>query len=101
MNEPSIVRSGDGWPIHTRRRMDSLQPLRTRRGMATNIRSPRVRAARALAKRALRERSRQFLAEGPQAVREALRYRFEHGAGTHRGLTDCLFPGQARRGTTG
>jgi TrmH family RNA methyltransferase len=43
--------------------------------MATSIRSPRVRAARALAKRALRERSRQFLAEGPQAVREALRYR--------------------------
>jgi RNA methyltransferase, TrmH family len=38
----------------------------------TGGRSPRVRAARALAKRALRERSRQFLAEGPQAVREAL-----------------------------
>ncbi|MHB1595524.1 MAG: TrmH family RNA methyltransferase [Streptosporangiaceae bacterium] len=32
----------------------------------------RIRAARQLAKRALRERSRQFLAEGPQAVREAL-----------------------------
>ncbi len=36
-------------------------------------RSARVRAARQLAKRALRERSRLFLAEGPQAVREALR----------------------------
>lgn len=35
-------------------------------------RSARVRAARQLAKRALRERSRLFLAEGPQAVREAL-----------------------------
>lgn len=35
-------------------------------------RSPRVRAARQLARRALRERSRLFLAEGPQAVREAL-----------------------------
>src|SRR6266568_3276909 len=35
-------------------------------------RSPRVRAARQLARRAMRERSRLFLAEGPQAVREAL-----------------------------
>jgi TrmH family RNA methyltransferase len=35
--------------------------------------SPRVRAAGQLAKRAFRERSRLFLAEGPQAVREALR----------------------------
>ena len=40
--------------------------------MISTTRSPRVRAARALAKRALRERSRLFLAEGPQAVREAL-----------------------------
>jgi RNA methyltransferase, TrmH family len=38
----------------------------------TSIRSPRVKAARQLAKRAFRERSRTFLAEGPQAVREAL-----------------------------
>ena len=38
----------------------------------TSIRSPRVKAARQLAKRAFRERSRSFLAEGPQAVREAL-----------------------------
>ncbi|HSZ48879.1 MAG TPA: RNA methyltransferase [Streptosporangiaceae bacterium] len=36
------------------------------------IRSPRVKAARQLAKRAFRERGRSFLAEGPQAVREAL-----------------------------
>jgi TrmH family RNA methyltransferase len=36
------------------------------------IRSPRVRAARQLGKRALRERARAFLAEGPQAVTEAL-----------------------------
>jgi RNA methyltransferase, TrmH family len=41
-------------------------------GVVTGVKSPRVRAARALGKRALRERSRQFLAEGPQAVREAL-----------------------------
>jgi TrmH family RNA methyltransferase len=37
-----------------------------------SIRSPRVKAARQLAKRAFRERGRAFLAEGPQAVREAL-----------------------------
>ncbi|RAY17234.1 RNA methyltransferase [Actinomadura craniellae] len=38
----------------------------------TSIRSPRVKAARRLAKRAFRRRDRRFLAEGPQAVREAL-----------------------------
>jgi TrmH family RNA methyltransferase len=38
----------------------------------TSIRSPRVKAARQLAKRGLRERARSFLAEGPQAVGEAL-----------------------------
>jgi TrmH family RNA methyltransferase len=38
----------------------------------TSIRSPRVKAARQLAKRALRARARSFLAEGPQAVTEAL-----------------------------
>jgi RNA methyltransferase, TrmH family len=46
---------------------------------STSVRSPRVRAARSLAKRALRERSKLFLAEGPQAVREALSQR-EQGA---------------------
>src|SRR6202034_3876163 len=54
------------------------RPLRTERrapattAEVTSIRSPRVKAARQLAKRAFRERSRSFLAEGPQAVREAL-----------------------------
>ncbi len=38
----------------------------------TSVRSPRVVAARRLAKRAFRARERRFLAEGPQAVREAL-----------------------------
>jgi RNA methyltransferase, TrmH family len=38
----------------------------------TSARSPRVKAARRLAKRAFRRRERRFLAEGPQAVREAL-----------------------------
>ncbi|MGW0485185.1 TrmH family RNA methyltransferase [Nonomuraea sp. NPDC003214] len=39
----------------------------------TNLRSPRVKAARRLTKRAFREQDRKFLAEGPQAVREALK----------------------------
>jgi TrmH family RNA methyltransferase len=38
----------------------------------TSLRSPRVKAARRLVKRAFRSRDRRFLAEGPQAVREAL-----------------------------
>jgi TrmH family RNA methyltransferase len=38
----------------------------------TSVRSPRVKAARQLGKRALRLRARSFLAEGPQAVGEAL-----------------------------
>lgn len=38
----------------------------------TSIRSPRVKSARRLAKRTFRHRERRFLAEGPQAVREAL-----------------------------
>jgi RNA methyltransferase, TrmH family len=38
----------------------------------TSLRSPRVVAARRLLKRAFRDRERRFLAEGPQAVREAV-----------------------------
>jgi RNA methyltransferase, TrmH family len=65
--------------------------------VATSVRSPRVRAARALAKRALRERSRQFLAEGPQAVREALRYQaWQGGSRSGGGLTELFVTGQAR-----
>jgi RNA methyltransferase, TrmH family len=37
----------------------------------TSVRSPRLKAARRLTKRALRQRARAFLAEGPQAVSEA------------------------------
>jgi RNA methyltransferase, TrmH family len=58
------------------------------RGEVTSVRSPRVKAARQLAKRAFRERSRLFLAEGPQAVREAL--------GTPGALTDLFVSGAAR-----
>ncbi|HYK70998.1 MAG TPA: RNA methyltransferase [Streptosporangiaceae bacterium] len=42
-------------------------------GGALGLRSARVKAARQLGKKAFRERGRSFLAEGPQAVREALR----------------------------
>ena len=54
----------------------------------TSLRSPRVKSARQLAKRALRERARSFLAEGPQAVREAL---------AHGGIVTQLFLTAAAR----
>jgi RNA methyltransferase, TrmH family len=41
-------------------------------GEVTSIRSPRVKAARMLGRRSFRQRTHSFLAEGPQAVREAL-----------------------------
>jgi len=49
------------------------RPVAPQAGGALGIRSPRVKAARQLGKKAFRERGRAFLAEGPQAVREALR----------------------------
>jgi RNA methyltransferase, TrmH family len=49
------------------------RPALPQAGGALGIRSPRVKAARQLGKKAFRERGRSFLAEGPQAVREALR----------------------------
>jgi RNA methyltransferase, TrmH family len=49
------------------------RPAAPSAGGALGIRSPRVKAARQLGKKAFRERGRSFLAEGPQAVREALR----------------------------
>ncbi len=52
------------------------------------IRSPRVRAARQLGKRALRQRARAFLVEGPQAVAEAL--------ATGARLTELFVTGEGR-----
>jgi RNA methyltransferase, TrmH family len=49
------------------------RPSTPQAGGALGIRSPRVKAARQLGKKAFRERGRSFLAEGPQTVREALR----------------------------
>lgn len=43
-------------------------------------RSPRLVAARRLARRAFRAKERRFIAEGPQAVREAVGHRGEDGA---------------------
>lgn len=45
-------------------------------------RSPRVTAAKRLAKRAFRGKERRFIAEGPQAVREAVAHRGPHGEPT-------------------
>jgi TrmH family RNA methyltransferase len=44
----------------------------------TNPRSDRVKSVRALSRRSVRSRTGQFLAEGPQAVREAVRFAPEH-----------------------
>ncbi len=51
----------------------SARPHTPQAGGALGIRSPRVKAARQLGKKAFRERGHSFLAEGPQAIREALR----------------------------
>jgi TrmH family RNA methyltransferase len=58
----------------------------------TSIRSPRVKAARRLAKRAFRRSDRRFLAEGPQAVREALAL---PGAGAPGGLVELFTTAEA------
>jgi RNA methyltransferase, TrmH family len=47
-------------------------------GEVTSTRSPRVKAARLLGRRSFRQRTRSFLAEGPQAVREALAWPGDH-----------------------
>jgi TrmH family RNA methyltransferase len=57
----------------------------------TSIRSPRVKAARQLAKRSFRQRARSFLAEGPQAVREALSMREIPDAGAGGPVVTELF----------
>jgi RNA methyltransferase, TrmH family len=71
-----------------------VRPAVPQAGGALGIRSPRVKAARQLGKKAFRERGRSFLAEGPQAVREALHqpgvltelFVTGQGAGRHPGL---------------
>lgn len=46
--------------------------------MLTNPRSDRVKSVRALSRRSVRSRTGEFLAEGPQAVREAVRFAPDH-----------------------
>jgi len=58
----------------------------------TSARSARVTSARKLAKRAFRARDRRFLAEGPQAVREALVAR---AAGDERAVTELFVTREA------
>ena len=41
----------------------------------SNVRAARIRAVAALGRRSMREREGLFLAEGPQAIREAVRHR--------------------------
>lgn len=50
-------------------------PRPTRAGLLANPRSDRVRAVRALSRRAVRHRQGLFLVEGPQGVREAVHHR--------------------------
>jgi len=58
----------------------------TASGEIRSVRSPRLKTARQLARRSSRQRARLFLAEGPQAVREALAWRpFALGAGSRAG----------------
>jgi RNA methyltransferase, TrmH family len=64
-------------------------------GEVRNIRSPLVKTARQLARRSFRQRSRLFLAEGPQAVREALSWR-EPSAASPSGVTELFVTAAAR-----
>jgi TrmH family RNA methyltransferase len=59
-------------------------------GEVRNIRSPLVKTARQLARRSFRQRSRLFLAEGPQAVREALSWREPSAAASPSGVTELF-----------
>jgi len=54
----------------------------------TSVRSPRLKTARRLTKRAFRQRARAFLAEGPQAVSEAF--------GSRAAVTDLFVTAEAR-----
>lgn len=69
----------------------------TASGEIRSIRSPRVKTARQLARRSIRQRARSFLAEGPQAVREALDWHQLPGAGADVAVTaDARPAGDAR-----
>jgi TrmH family RNA methyltransferase len=58
----------------------------------TSIRSPAVKSARQLSRRSFRQRTRLFLAEGPQAVREALALQESQGVVTELFVTTAAWP---------
>jgi len=72
------------------------------RSELTDVRSPRVKAAKRLLKRSFREQDRAFLAEGPQAVREALLHAAEfhaaelHAAHSGQGVRELFVTADAR-----
>jgi TrmH family RNA methyltransferase len=72
------------------------------RSELTDVRSPRVKAAKRLLKRSFREQDRAFLAEGPQAVREALLYAAEvsaaevHAGASGKGVRELFVTADAR-----
>jgi TrmH family RNA methyltransferase len=67
------------------------------RSELTDVRSPRVKAAKRLLKRSFREQDRAFLAEGPQAVREALLYAAEvHAGASGKGVRELFVTAEAR-----
>lgn len=59
--------------------------------LLTNPRSDRVREVARLAGRSVRLRQGRFLAEGPQAVREALRLHRDHLTSGHAGVVDDVY----------
>ena len=67
------------------------------RPLLTSLRSPRVTAARRLARRAQRTKERRFIAEGPQAVREAVAYGRLPGNGEHTVVEIYTTPEAAER----
>lgn len=71
----------------------------TASGEIRSIRSPRVKTARQLARRSSRQRARSFLAEGPQAVREALDWQQLPGAAAQVTVTAGARPAAGAAGT--
>ncbi|MGA5699398.1 TrmH family RNA methyltransferase [Peterkaempfera bronchialis] len=65
--------------------------------LLTSLRSPRVTAARRLARRAQRTKERRFIAEGPQAVREAVAHGPVPGTGEHAVVEIYTTPEAAER----
>lgn len=65
--------------------------------LLTSLRSPRVTAARRLARRPQRTKERRFIAEGPQAVREAVAHGVLPGSGEHAVVEVYTTPEAAER----